>query len=186
MTWSVFGFENYLEWVLVDKLTGIIGLHIIGTNLFIGNKLAYWLKLRSMSPANIKVIFIGAVCFVLWGGYNIAKSSYTAFTWTKTEGTVVDFERNVWSCGKGIGECYTLIVGYQVGGNSFTANSNTKFNHIEPTYLLKQKFDVYYSSGNPANAILGGSYGPMRHGIWLFIIGCVVLFIFWLKRKRAQ
>jgi hypothetical protein len=139
-----------------------------------------------MSPANIKVVFFGAICFVLWGGYNVAKSSYIEITWTKVEGTVVDFERNTWSCGKHISTCYELIVGYQAGKKTYTVNSKKKFNHDKPTHLLNEKVVVYYSPANNTEAILGGSYGPSRYGMILFLAGCVVLIIFWVMRKKAK
>jgi hypothetical protein len=138
----------------------------------------------SIPASNIKVIFIGAICFVLWGGYNIGKASYTALSWAKTEGTVVDFEHNTWSCGKGVGTCYQLIVGYYAGKTYYTVNSDKKFNHDMPTHLQDTKVTVYYSPANPAEAVLGGSYGPMNYGIILFLIGVIVLFIFWVKRER--
>lgn len=137
-----------------------------------------------MSPGNIKVVFIGAICFVLWGGYNIGKASYIAVTWTKTEGTVVDFERYTWKCGKLSSECYTLIVGYQADKASFTVTSDKKFNSNKPVHFLKNKVPVYYSPSNPVDAILGGSYGPLGNGVILFLVGCVVLIILWVIRKR--
>lgn len=138
----------------------------------------------AISSGNIKVIFIGAICFVLWGGYNIAKASYTAISWTKAEGTVVDFERHTWSCGKNIGECYSLIVGYYAGKDYYTINSDKKFNNDMPKHLTGSKIPVYYSPSIPSDALLGGSYGPMNKGIILFLVGCVVLFIFWVIKQR--
>ena len=138
----------------------------------------------AISKGNIRAIFIGAICFVLWGGYNIGKASYTALTWTKAEGTVVDFEHNTWSCGKGVSRCYTLIVGYNAGEAYYTVNSNKKYNNDMPTHLQGKKVTVYYSPTAPTEAVLGGSYGPMNQGIALFLIGSVVLFILRLKRDR--
>ena len=133
---------------------------------------------------NIKVIFIGAIVATLWGGYNIAKSIYVSFTWEQTQGVVVDFEKNVWSCGKNIGECYELIVGYHAGKDYFTVNSKKKFNYDPPKHLMHEKVTVYYTPENPAEAILGDGYGPMNYGKILFFIGIGVLFIFWIVRKR--
>lgn len=137
-----------------------------------------------MSSINIKVVFVGAICFVLWGGYNIAKASYTAINWEKAEGTVIDFERNTWSCGKNIGKCFALIVGYNTDKGSFTVISDKKFNYTKPTHLLKDTVVVYYSPTNHADATLGGSYGPMGRGIIVLIVGLVVLFIYWVVSKR--
>lgn len=140
-----------------------------------------------MNPANIKIVFIAAICFVLWGGYNVAKSSYVAITWTKAEGTVVDFEKNVWSCGKGIGECYNLIVGYHDSHkNYYTVNSKKNFNYDPPKHLMDQKIDVYYRPSKPAESVLGSGYGPMQYGTIMFLLGCVILFIFWVVKKKSS
>ncbi len=137
-----------------------------------------------MSPANIKVVFIGAICFVIWGGYNIAKVVYTSANWEKTEGIIVDIERHSMSCGKGVGECYSLIVGYHANKNYFTVNSKKKFNRDKPTHLLEESVEVYYSPSDPSDSIISGKYGPQNYGIILFLIGSVVLFVFWVKRKK--
>ena len=139
-----------------------------------------------MNPTNIKIIFFAAIIAVLWGGYEIVKSSYTAMTWEKTEGTIVDFERNTWSCGKGVSRCFTPIVGYHVRDNYYTTLAIKKFNNNEPKHLTGNKVVIYYSPLNPAEAVLGGEYGPMNRGILLFIIGSVVLLVFWFLRKREQ
>jgi hypothetical protein len=76
-----------------------------------------------------------------------------------------------------------LIVGYYVGGDNYTVNSNKVFNDNPPTHLMNEKIDVYYYPLTPAESVLGGSYGEKNYGITLFIIGLVVLFIFWLFRK---
>ena len=137
-----------------------------------------------MSSTNIKVVFIAAIGMVLWGGYSVVNSTYIALTWDKVEGTVIDFERHTWSCGKGIGECYALVVGYEANGQAFTTTSVKKYSRSKPSQLLKSPATVYYSSLNPGEAILGGAYGPMRKGIWLLIIGTVILVVFWVVKKR--
>lgn len=138
-----------------------------------------------MTQANIKTIFWGAVFATLWGGYNIGKSVYTSFAWDKTEGIVVDYERNTWSCGKSVSECYSLVVGYHTADkNYFTTTSKKKYNYDPPKHLLDKKVDVYYSPAVPSEAILGGSYGPMNYGIIIFLIGAIVLFIFWVRSKK--
>ena len=139
-----------------------------------------------MNPTNIKVIFIGAIIFVLWGGYKIAMASYTAMTWEKTEGTIVDFERNTWTCGKGVSECYNLIAGYHAGNDYYTVLSDKKYSRHKPSHLLDAKVVIYYSPLNPAEAVLGGEYGPMNGGIILFLIGLGVLLVFWFVRKKEQ
>ena len=131
-----------------------------------------------MSPANVKTVFYAAIFAVLWGGYNIAKSVYTYTAWEEVQGTVVDFERNTWSCGKSVGECYSLMVGYHAGKDYFTTFSKKKYNYDPPTHLMDEKISVYYSPGNPSEAILGDGYGPMNYGIIIFLIGTLVLFIF--------
>jgi hypothetical protein len=139
-----------------------------------------------MSPTNVKVVFIGAIAFVLWGGYSIAKASYTAIAWNKTEGTIVDLERNVWTCGKGVSECYNLIAGYHARNNYYTVLSDKKFSRNKPSHLLDTKVVIYYDPLNPAEAVLGGEYGPMSGGIILFIVGLIVLLIFWYFWKKEQ
>jgi len=135
---------------------------------------------------NIKVIFVGAIIAVLLGSYYISKSIYTSIAWTKTEGIVIDFERHSMTCGKSVGECYTLIVGYHVDNKYYTATSKKKFSRNKPTHLLDEKLGLYYSPENPSKAILSGAYGPKNYGVILFLIGTVVLFIFWIVRKREQ
>ena len=137
-----------------------------------------------MNPANIKIVFIAAIGFVLWGGYRVAESAYIAMTWDKTEGKVSGFERHVMSCGKGVGECYSLVVSYAVNGRTYTTGSVKKYDRSKPSRLLNTAAVVYYSPVNPQDAILGGAYGPLRYGIWLFIIGSVVLLVFWVVKKR--
>ncbi len=140
--------------------------------------------MASIPAQNIKIIFIGAICAVLWGGYNLARASFYSINWNEAEGTIVDFERHVMTCGKGVGECYSLIVGYHAGDNYFVTDSVKKFSHNQPRHLLDQKVVVYYSPDNNAEAILGGEYGPYRYGLIIFFIGIVVLFLFWIFRKR--
>ena len=137
-----------------------------------------------MNPTNVKVVFIAAIAAVLWGGYEIVKTTYTAFAWEKTEGTIVDFEHNVWSCGKGISRCFTPIAGYHVRDNYYTVLARKNYNHNEPKHLSGNKVVVYYSPLDPADAHLGGEYGPMNHGIIIFIIGIIVLLIFWFMREK--
>jgi hypothetical protein len=62
-------------------------------------------------PASKKIIFIAAIFAVIWGGYNIAKASYVAIAWDKTEGVVIDIEQSTWSCAEDVMRCYELIVG---------------------------------------------------------------------------
>lgn len=92
---------------------------------------------------NIKLIFFGAICAILWGGYNISRASYYSFSWTETQGTVVDFERHVMTCVKGVGECYSLMVGYHAGNDYFVTYSDKKFPRNKPIHLLDQKIVVF-------------------------------------------
>ncbi len=137
-----------------------------------------------MPKENIKVVFFGAIIAVILGGYYISKSIYTSVAWTKSEGIVIDFERHSMTCGKGVGECYSLIVGYPVDKNHYTVTSKSKFSHDKPDHLLDKKLKLHYSPNNPADAVLSGAYGPKNYGIILFLVGAVVLFIFWVVRKR--
>ncbi|MBM2830352.1 MAG: hypothetical protein HW411_1142 [Gammaproteobacteria bacterium] len=137
-----------------------------------------------MSPTNIKVIFLAAIVFVLWGGYKIAKVSYTAIVWQKTEGTIVDLERNTWSCGKGVSKCFSPIAGYHANNDYFTVVSEKKFNRDEPKHLIGNKVVIYYSSANPAEAVLGGEYGPMSGGIIMFLLGTAILIGFWFAKIK--
>lgn len=139
-----------------------------------------------MSSTNAKIIFVMAIGMVLWGGFNFAKAGYTSFAWTKTEGKVIDFEHNVWSCGKGVGECYSLIIGYKAGNKPLTVISKKKFNYDKPTHLLNKQVTVYYSPSNPADAVISGSYGSGQYGVILFLIGVVILFVFWIINKREK
>ena len=139
-----------------------------------------------MNSSNIKILFIGAICLALFGGYSVARASYIAMTWNEADGEVIDFEKHTFSCGKGVGECYGIIVGYLANGQAFTASSVKKFNNSKPSHLLHNKITVYYSPDNPGEAILGGEFGPMRNGMWLFIFGSVVLVIFWVVWKKKQ
>lgn len=139
-----------------------------------------------MSPANIKAIFIAALIALVWGGYGIARATYTAISWEKTEGTFVDLEQSTWSCGKGVQRCFMPIAGYHANNDYFTVVSDKKFNRDEPKFLIGNKVDVYYNPNHPAEAVLGGDYGPMNKGIFMFIFGSVVLLIFWFMRKKEQ
>ncbi len=139
-----------------------------------------------MSQTNIRIVFIAAIVAVLWGGYEIAKATYTAMAWEKVEGTIVDLEHRTWSCGKGVRQCFVPIIGYHVSEEYYTVLAEKKFNRDEPKHLVGSKVDVYYSSHNPADATLGGEYGPMNHGILIFLIGTVVLIIFWFMRGRSR
>lgn len=113
-------------------------------------------------------------------------ASYTAITWNKAEGIIVDFERNTWSCGKGVGECYSLIAGYHADKDYYTVTSDKKFNYNKPKYLLDKKVIIYYSPVNPAEATFGGEYGPMNGGIILFLVGIVIFLVLWFMHKRNQ
>ena len=139
-----------------------------------------------MSSTNVKIIFVAAIGMVLWGGFNFAKATYTSFAWTKADGKVIDFEHNVWSCGKGVGECYSLIIDYAAGNKHFTITSKKKFNYDKPTHLLNEKVTVYYSPNNPGEAVISGSYGTGQYGAILFLIGLVILFVFWVINKREK
>jgi hypothetical protein len=140
--------------------------------------------MASIPAQNIKVLFIGAICAVLWGGYTLSNAVYYSVNWTETQGTVVDFERHVMTCGKGVSECYSLLVGYHAGDEYYVTDSVKKFSRNQSRHLLDQKVVVYYSPDNNAEAILVGEYGPYRYGLIIFLIGAVVLFLFWMFRKR--
>lgn len=137
-----------------------------------------------MNPTNMKVLFFGAIIMVLWGGYKISKASYTALAWDKVDGTIVDMERSTWSCGKGVSRCFTPIAGYHVRDNYYTLLADKKFNNTEPKHLVGSKVAVYYSPLNPADAVLGGEYGPMNGGIIIFLLGAVILAVFWFVHRR--
>ena len=139
-----------------------------------------------ISPTNIKIIFVMAIVAVCWGAYNMARAAYTAISWEKTEGTVVDFERNVWSCGKGVSECYELVVGYHVRGNYYTVLSTRRYNGSKPSHMSGRRLELYYSPANPREAILAGSYGPMEGGLIIFLFGAAVLAVFWFRREKAS
>ena len=136
-----------------------------------------------MNQTNLAVMFIAAICATLWGGYKISKASYTALAWEKTEGTVIDFERKTWTCGKGVSECYDIIVGYHAGENNYTIHSDTSVSRNKPTQLLNTSITVYYKPTNPSEAVLTGKYGTLGHGITVFILGIVFLIISWFVRK---
>lgn len=140
--------------------------------------------MKDPSSLNIRIIFLAAAAAVIWGGYNICKVSYIALAWSRTEGVVVDFNRSVWSCGKGISECYALIAGYHVGDDYYTAISDRRFNNSRPAHLSGEKVVIYYSPSNPAEAVFGGDYGPKNGGITIFLIGAAVLTYFrWSKKN---
>ena len=138
-----------------------------------------------MDKNKITILLFLAILFVAWGGYKIARATYIAISWEKTQGTIVDFERNTWSCGKGVGTCYTLVAGYHAGNNYYTVMSEKKFNYNKPSHLLEKKIDIYYYPLNPAEATFGGEYGSMSGGIILFVVGMVLLVVFWFIRKKA-
>lgn len=137
-----------------------------------------------MDKNKIGIILLLGTVFVSWGGYKIANASYTALTWEKTEGTIVDFEHHVWSCGKGVGECYSLVAGYHAGKDYFTTVSDKKFNYKKPVNLLDDKVIIYYSPTNHSIATFGGEYGPMNGGIIMFMIGTGILAVFWFIREK--
>ena len=139
-----------------------------------------------MNSSNLKVLFVAAIGFVLWGGYRVADSAYITMTWDRADGKVTGFERHVMSCGKGVGECYSLVVSYQVNGRGYSTGSVKKYDRSKPSRLLNTPAVVYYAPGNPGQAILGGAYGPMRYGIWLLLIGCAILFGFWVAKRRRD
>ena len=142
--------------------------------------------MKDPSPLNLRIIFLAAVAAaVIWGGYNVCKVSYVALAWNKTEGVVVDFDCSVWSCGKGIPECYSLIAGYHVGNEYFTAISDRRFNNNRPAHLSGEKVVIYYSPSNPAEAVFGGDYGPMKGGATIFLIGAAVLAWFWWSKRSV-
>lgn len=137
-----------------------------------------------ISAANKLVLFVGAIAFVLWGGYNMGKSLYVAATWEEVQGTVTGFERNTWSCGRSVSVCYELVVTYQADGRMHTALSDEKFDHKPPGQLLNKAITVYYNPVNPASAELA-EYGPGGYGAIVFTMGAVVLFVFWLFRNKT-
>ena len=131
-------------------------------------------------------LFITAIGLVLWGGYKVANAAYIATTWEKAEGTIVDLERHTWTCGKGVGECYSLVAGYHAGKDYFTVSSVKKYNRNKPMHMMDKNMTIYYSPANPSVAVFSGSHGPLGYGIGLFIGGLVVLLIFRVFRNRAQ
>ena len=138
-----------------------------------------------INPANKLVIFVGAIAFVLWGGYNIIKASYVAAAWNDTEGVVTGFEKYTFSCGRGVGNCFELVVAYEVNGKRFTVNSEEKFDNRAPVHLKNEIITVYYNPANPYDAALA-NYGPGSYGTILFVIGILVLFLFWLFREKVE
>ncbi|MGK0297169.1 MAG: hypothetical protein ACI9XC_000770 [Gammaproteobacteria bacterium] len=133
---------------------------------------------------NIKALFIGRICALLWGGYDVSRARYYLISWDETEGAVVDFERHVMTCEKGVGECYSILVGNHAGNDYFVTNDNKTFSRDKPIHLLEKKVVVYYSPENPGEAILGGEYGPFRNGATVIFIGVFVLFLSWLVHNR--
>ena len=134
---------------------------------------------------NIAILFIGSIAMIAWGGYKVANAAYIATTWDKAEGTIVDLERHTWKCGKGVGECYTLVAGYHAGKDYFTVSSNKKYNRNKPEHMLDKKMTIYYSPINPTEAVFSGSHGPLGYGLGLFIGGLVLLFVSWIARNSA-
>lgn len=132
-----------------------------------------------------KMFFIGALLFTLWGVYKIGLATYTSIAWINTQGVIVDFDRNTWSCGKGVSECYSLIVGYHANNDYFTITGDKKFRN-QPRELHGETVSVYYSPDNPQQAVLGGEYGPLRYGIISFLVGLVMLLISWFFSKRES
>jgi hypothetical protein len=122
--------------------------------------------------------------FCYGGGYDVSRATYYSISWDEAEGTVVDFERHVMTCGKGVGECYSLLVGYHAGNDYFVTNGNKTFSRDKPMHLLEKKVVVYYSPENASEVILGGEYGPFRNGVTAIFIGVFVLFLYWLVRNR--
>lgn len=80
---------------------------------------------------------------------------------------------------RGVSRCYELVIGYHAGKDYFTIKSDRKFNHDKPKHFLEKKIPVYYSPVNGAGAVLGGAYGTARHGLFIFLFGSLVLFVFW-------
>lgn len=140
--------------------------------------------MAASSVFNLKAIFLLAVGAVLWGGYNVGKASWTALTWEKAEGTIVDFEHNTWSCGKGVSQCYSLIAGYHVGKDYYTAVSDRRYNNNMPRHPGGKQVVIYYSARNPSEAIFGGEYGP-NGGIFALLIGGAILGWFWWSKKSV-
>lgn len=138
-----------------------------------------------MDKSKLFTLLLVAFFFVAWGGYKVAKASYIAVTWEKTQGTIVDFEKNTWTCGKGVGTCYTLIAGYHAGKNFYTTPSDKKFNYNKPTHLMHNKVDIYYDPHNPADATFAGEYGSINGGIILVLVGIALLIIFWFLNKKT-
>ena len=139
-----------------------------------------------MGSTKMKVLFVCAIGLVLYGGYSVTRAAYLTFSWNETEGEVVDFERDTFSCGKGVNQCYALVVSYMAGDHAYRTTSVRKFDYMAPVELLNSGVTVYYSPANPADAILGGAYGPMRYGIWLFLFGVVMLVILWVVKKKSK
>ena len=137
-----------------------------------------------MNKTNIKILFVAAILAIIYGSYTIAKTVYVKTAWDEVEGVVVGFERNTWSCGKGIGECYSLVIGYKVNNKTFSINSDKKWNYDPPEHLLKDKVSIYYSPSNPNEAIVGSGFGT--NGFFLILFGSIVLIFFWFARKRGE
>jgi len=140
--------------------------------------------LSEMSDNNIKILLVGAVIAVLLGCYKIGQSVYTTLLWEKTEGVVVDFERSVWTCGKWVNECYDLVVRYEVYEKPYRLVSDKRFNEKAPTHLLNTPVGLYYRPGNPAEAVLAGTDGPLGYGMALLVFGILALLIVWYLHRR--
>jgi hypothetical protein len=137
----------------------------------------------AVSSNNIKILFFGGICALFWGGYNVTMATLYSFNWNETEGTVVDFERHTMTCGKGVGECYSLLIGYHAGNDYFVTASNKKYSRNKPMHLAERKVAVYYSPDDTSEAILGGEYGPFNYGLYGILGGMVMMFVSWIAGK---
>lgn len=97
---------------------------------------------------------------------------------------MVDFERHTMTCGKGVGECYSLLIGYHAGNDYFVTASNKKYSRNKPMHLAERKVAVYYSPDDTSEAILGGEYGPFNYGLYGILGGMVMMFVSWIAGKN--
>ncbi len=137
-----------------------------------------------MGDDKIKIFLFAGLLFMAWGGYKASTAIYTSISWNETRGTIVDFERNTWSCGKGVSECYSIVVGYHVNQDYFTVTGDKNYRD-QPRKLHGKEVIVYYSPDDPHQAILGGEFSPLNISILKFLIGCVLIIIYWFIKKRA-
>lgn len=143
-------------------------------------------------PSLLLMIAVGIVAILV--GLYIISSSKIDPSWTRVEGSVVDYQRKDVRRSRTNGdasrdyddETYYPIVQYEVNGQNYTVKSSLG-SSTQP--MLREKRTVAYESGSPKNAKLEDSAGTQMLYYLIPVVGAAVIIasvVWYIGAKKRQ